>query len=243
MRANASGHDGGAGDKGIDAPGSSRASVLNIAFHGIGTPGPGVDAEAQGYFIGADLFLALLDEVRERPGVELSFDDGYASDVYIAMPELAARGLVARFFPLAGQLRRPGYVDADGVRELVAAGMTVGSHGMRHRSWRGLDATVRQEELVEARQLLSSAAGATIDTAACPFGAYDRGTLVALREEGYAHVFTSDRRSARAGAWLQPRYSVRQGDTLQSVRDDILAPRPFPERARGALAARVKAWR
>jgi hypothetical protein len=67
--------------------------------------------------------------------------------------------------------------------------------------------------------------------------------MAALREEGYTHVFTSDRRPARVGAWLQPRYSVRQHDTLQSVRDDILAPRPFPERLRGALAARAKALR
>jgi peptidoglycan/xylan/chitin deacetylase (PgdA/CDA1 family) len=218
-------------------------AAVNILFHGLGLPGPGVDAEAERYFITTDLFLAVLDEVREHPAVELSFDDGYASDVHIAWPALTERGLTARFFPLAGQLGQPGYVRAEEVRELAVAGMAVGSHGMRHRSWRSLDPQARREELVEARHLLSAAAGAPIDTAACPFGAYDRGVLTALRTEGYAHVFTSDRRRARPGAWLQPRYSVRRGDTIESVREQILAARPLRERARGALATRAKAWR
>ena len=213
----------------------SRADVVSIAFHGLGTPGPGVDAEAEEYFISTDLFLAVLDATHKHPGVELSFDDGYASDVQIALPAIIERGLSARFFPLAGQLGRPGYVDADGVRELALAGMTVGSHGMRHRSWRGLGRNALQEELVDARATCSARRLMLRSTAACPFGAYDRGVLASLREQGYTHVFTSDRRRARVGAWLQPRYSVRRGDTIQSVRDDILAARSFPERARGAL--------
>jgi peptidoglycan/xylan/chitin deacetylase (PgdA/CDA1 family) len=221
----------------------TKPGTVNILFHGLGSPGPGVDAEAEMYFISTDLFLTVLDEVCEYSAAELSFDDGYASDVHIAWPALTERGLTARFFPLAGQLGRPGYVRADEVRELTAAGMTVGSHGMHHRSWRRLDSRARQEELVEARHLLSDAADAPIDTAACPFGAYDRGALTALRTQGYAQVFTSDRRRARVGAWLQPRYSVRRGDTIESVRTQILAARPLRERTRGALAARAKAWR
>ena len=58
------------------------ACVVNISFHGLGTPGPGIDAEAERYFIGTDLFLAVLDEVREYSWVELSFDDGYACLLY-----------------------------------------------------------------------------------------------------------------------------------------------------------------
>jgi peptidoglycan/xylan/chitin deacetylase (PgdA/CDA1 family) len=219
------------------------ACVVNISFHGLGTPGPGIDAEAERYFIGTDLFLAVLDEVREYSWVELSFDDGYASDVEIALPAVIARGLFARFFPLAGRLGSPGHMSANGVRELAAAGMAIGSHGMGHCSWRGLDRQALHEELVGARHVLAAAAGTPIDTAACPFGSYDRDVLAALREQGYTRVFTSDRRRARAGAWLQPRYSVCRDDTIQTVRDDILAPPQFPGRVRSALSARVKAWR
>ena len=171
--------------------------IVGICFHGIGTPSAGLEPAAHEYFVSADLFLAVLDETAGTPGVRLSFDDGYASDVEVALPALADRGLTATFFPLAGMLGRPGYLDEGGVRALSAAGMTVGSHGMHHRSWRGLDAESEDEELTVARSLIGAAAQAPVTTAACPFGSYDRRVLGTLRRHGYAHVFTSDRRRAR----------------------------------------------
>ena len=217
--------------------------IVGICCHGVGTPSPSLDREAQEYFVSEDLFHAVLDEVAQRPWVQLTFDDGYASDVGVALPALLERGLTATFFPLAGMLGQPGYLTEDGVRALAAAGMTVGSHGMRHRSWRGLDAESAHQEFTVARSLIGTAAQAPVRAAACPFGSYDRKVLSALRRHGYTQVFTSDRRRARAGAWLQPRYSIKAGDTLSSVRTGILAPRPVAERLRGAAAAQVKAWR
>lgn len=219
------------------------AETVHICFHGIGAPGPGISVADQGYFIDKDLFLSVLDEIGERPDVKVSFDDGYASDIEIALPALIEHGLHASFFPLAGQLGAESYLSAAGVRELASAGMTVGSHGMRHRSWRGMSPQVRCEELVEAREVLAEAADRPVDSAACPFGAYDRGVLSALRKEGYGSVFTSDRRRASLDGWLQPRYSIRRGDTLSTVRAEILAQPRVTERIRGALAARLKAWR
>lgn len=224
-------------------PDRGNGEIVHICFHGIGWPGKGISAADEGYFISAKLFFAVLDEVRGMPDVELSFDDGYASDVEVALPALAQRGLSARFFPVAAHIGQPGYVDTDGIRALVSAGMVIGSHGMRHRSWRGMDTQTLDEELIKARHVLADAADAAVDSAACPFGAYDRGVLAALRRYGYTTVFTSDRRRASPGAWLQPRYSVRRDDTIEAVRDEILAPPTPAQRTRGALAARFKAWR
>lgn len=228
---------------GVTAASQGSSTSVHLLFHGVGAPVRGVGAADEAYFVSRDLLLAVLDEVCEDPRAEVSFDDGYDSDVHVALPALLERDMSAQFFPLAGQIGRPGRVDADSLRELTRAGMAIGSHGMRHRFWRGMDAGARQEELIEARRILSAAAGAPIDTAACPFGYYDRSALTALREQGYRTVFTSDRRRARAGAWLQPRYSVRRGDTLQTVRDQILAEPSASRRARGMLTARLKAWR
>ena len=217
--------------------------IVGICFHGIGTPSAGLDPAAHEYFVSEELFLAVLDESARAPGVQFSFDDGYASDVEVALPALADRGLAATFFPLAGKLGRPGYLDEGGVRALSAAGMTVGSHGMHHRSWRGLDAESEHEELAVARSVIGAAAQAPVTAAACPFGSYDRRALGTLRRHGYAQVFTSDRLRARAGAWLQPRYSIKCDDTVEAVREHILAPRPVAERVRRGAAVRVKALR
>jgi peptidoglycan/xylan/chitin deacetylase (PgdA/CDA1 family) len=227
----------------VIAAGQGSTMTVHVLFHGIGRPGPGVGAEDEAYFVSRDLMLAVLDELRDDPARQVSFDDGYDSDVNVALPALLERGMSARFFPLAGQLGQPGRVDADGLRELIRTGMAVGSHGMRHRPWRSMDSGTRREELVEARRVLSDAAGVPVDAAACPFGEYDRHALRALREQHYGMVFTSDRRRARRGAWLQPRYSVRRGDTLQTVREQILAEPSARQRARSVLAGRLKAWR
>jgi peptidoglycan/xylan/chitin deacetylase (PgdA/CDA1 family) len=216
---------------------------IGILFHGIGEPPPDLHHHDQAYFVTQELFLSLLDEIMERPEVELSFDDGYASDIEIVLPALRKRGLKACFFPVAGWLGRPGYLDVAGIRELTSAGMMIGTHGMRHRSWRALDADGRHEELSVARSLIAKAAGMCVTFAACPFGAYDRRVIKALRRCGYTRVFTSDRRRAQPSAWIQPRYTITGYDTIQTVRDEILMPPPLRDRVRHAAAAKVKAWR
>jgi peptidoglycan/xylan/chitin deacetylase (PgdA/CDA1 family) len=218
--------------------------IINLSFHGVGTPpGPPREAGEHDYWVGRDAFLSLLDEVQGRDDVRLSFDDGNASDLEIALPALVDRGMTADFFVVAGRLGTPGNLDADGVRALRDAGMRVGTHGMDHRSWRGLDGPDLGVELVEAREAIADAAGSAVDAAALPLGQYDRTVLAALRRLDYRVVYSSDARRARSGAWFQPRYSVRAGDTPRSVLETVLAPPRARERLRGRLAGLVKRWR
>lgn len=201
--------------------------TVNICFHGIGTSDRELEAGESDYWITPRLFEQVLDEVATRTEVRLSFDDGNASDRLIALPALQARGLRATFFVLAGRLGEQGSLDVDDVRALRAAGMAVGSHGMDHRPWCGLAPAGLRRELVEARVRLADAVGAPITEAALPLGRYDRRVLRAVRAEGYGRLFSSDRRPARPDSWLQPRYSVRRADTIDSVRRGILSP-PSP---------------
>jgi peptidoglycan/xylan/chitin deacetylase (PgdA/CDA1 family) len=163
------------------------------------------------------LFLRLVDRLAGEPAVELSFDDGNRSDVATALPALVERGLTGRFFPLAGRLRTRGSLDPADLRALVAAGMTLGSHGMDHIPWRRLDAATRHREFTVAREALAEAAGAAISEVALPFGQYDRATLLGLRRRGYRHAFSSDRLRVDPTLWFQPRFSVHQGDTVDTV--------------------------
>jgi hypothetical protein len=126
------------------------ADLLNICFHGIGTPGRELEPGEDGYWVAADRYLLILDEIATWPSAQVSFDDGNASDVEAGLPGLVERGLTARFFVLAGRLGSPGSLAASDVRMLAAHGMSVGTHGMSHRSWRGIDPSTRQAELVEA---------------------------------------------------------------------------------------------
>jgi peptidoglycan/xylan/chitin deacetylase (PgdA/CDA1 family) len=206
-----------------------RNHIVNVLFHGVGTPQRPLEPDEERYWVDRERFLRLLDELAERPEVWISFDDGNVSDVEIALPALQERGLRADFFVIAGRLGEPGSLNEEDVRELRRRGMGIGNHGMSHRPWRGMDPASRRVELVEARSRLAEVCGAPVEVAACPLGRYDRRVLGELRRLGYTRVFTSDRRHVRPEAWLQPRHSVRAEDTPRSLRTTVLR-RPGPGR-------------
>lgn len=219
------------------------AAVTNVCFHGIGTPERGLEPGEADYWIARDAFLGILDELAGRRDVRISFDDGNASDVEIALPALLERGLTATFFVLAGRLDAAGSLARDHVRELGHAGMRIGTHGMHHRSWRGMSATESHLELVEARETIAEVAGQRADEAALPLGMYDRRVLSELRRHGYRRVFTSDRARASESAWLSPRHSVVSTDTPASLRNVVLKQPGAAQRAERMVARTVKRLR
>lgn len=217
--------------------------AINLTFHGIGTPERPLEPGEGEVWIGRDQFLSLLDAVAARPDIRITFDDGNASDLREALPALRDRGLKATFFVVAGRLGEPAFLDADGVRELAAAGMGIGCHGMQHRPWRGLDSDALREELVDAKQVLEAVVERPVAEAACPFGSYDRRVLRVLRRSGYRRAYTSDRGPTRSNDFLQPRNSVGPVDEPDLVQR-IAALDDSPRRAvprRAKLA--VKRWR
>lgn len=217
--------------------------LVNLCFHGIGRPARELEPGEAAYWVGTGVFHDVLDAVAGDPRVRLSFDDGNASDAEVALPALVERGLPATFFVLAGRLDRPGSLSREQLLALHEHGMTVGSHGMDHVPWRHLDRATADRELCRARTELEDLVGSPVRDVALPLGRYDRRLLGLLRGLGYRSVHTSDRRWARSGAWLQPRFSVRAQDTVPGLRDDVLRRPPLPRRTHGTLVGVAKRLR
>jgi peptidoglycan/xylan/chitin deacetylase (PgdA/CDA1 family) len=95
--------------------------------------------------------------------------------------------------------------------------MRIGSHGAAHLPWRHLAPDRLREEIVDSRRVLEEVCGVAVDTAACPFGSYDRRVLRGLRRAGYRFVYTSDGGASAGSAWLQPRTSVTRSMALAAV--------------------------
>jgi peptidoglycan/xylan/chitin deacetylase (PgdA/CDA1 family) len=216
--------------------------ITNLCFHGIGTCTTEREPGEARYWVSEPLFLHILDAVSGRDDVRLSFDDGNRSDLTIALPALLERGLTATVFALAGRLDDPVSLSAADLRQLRAAGLTIGTHGWAHVPWRGLDEGEAQRELQEARLALTEASGGPIEDAALPLGRYDRRLLGRLRRHGYRRVYTSDRLPTRADVWLQPRYSITSTDTIESVLQ-LLDPPLDLAQVRARLARAVKRLR
>lgn len=214
-------------------------TVVNLCFHGIGGPERDLEPDEERYWVTEERFGELLEVAGREPRLRLTFDDGNASDAEIALPALQRAGLTATFFVVAGRIGKRGSLSAGQVRELVQGGMTIGNHGLRHRSWRSLDEGALGEELVEARATIAEAAGGPVDEASCPFGEYDRRVLAALRERGFRRVYTVDEAPAQPEAWLQARYTIRSTDTPGSL-ERLLGARSGPA---ASLRTAVKRWR
>ncbi|VVJ24104.1 Polysaccharide deacetylase [Amycolatopsis camponoti] len=194
--------------------------TVNLALHGIGRPARQLDPGENERWVTVEQFEQLLEAVAEREDVHLTFDDGNESDVEIALPRLVDRGLTAEFFPLAGRLGQRGYLERGGLRELVRAGMEIGSHGWEPRDWRHLDERHARRELTDAPNLLGDLCGRQVRRFSLPFGAYDRRVLSRLRQAGATRVYTSDGGAASHDEWLQARTELRHdldGDWLDDV--------------------------
>jgi peptidoglycan/xylan/chitin deacetylase (PgdA/CDA1 family) len=218
--------------------------MLNLCFHGIGEPQRELEPDEERYWITREAFEGMLAAVAGDESVRITFDDGNASDLEIALPALLRHGARATFFVIAGRCGERGSLSFDDVGELARKGMTIGSHGLRHRPWRSLDEAALREELEEAPGLLAEAAGQPVTEASCPFGAYDRRVLGALRGHGFSRVYTVDEGTADPRAWLQPRYTVRAEDTPERIAALARDPSPrFPSSMARSLKTAVKRWR
>lgn len=211
-----------------------------LTFHGTGAPPSGRPPDELRLWVPLTELCSILDAAATvAPAIRVTFDDGNASDVQVALPELLRRDLSATFFVVTGWLDRPSYLGRPDLATLTAAGMTIGSHGAAHRPWRGLQGEALREEAQGSRELLEDVLGADVEELALPFGSYDRRALAAARRAGYRRVYTSDGAPTNPGSWLVPRTTVAAGDGPAVVERALRARRGLA--GRGKLL--VKRWR
>ncbi len=154
--------------------------------------------------------------------VGLTFDDGYTDFLTGAVPLLHRYDCTATVFVLPGLLggfndwdplgpRKP-LLTGHGVRAVAAAGMEVGSHGMYHRSLRGLRETDLRAELEESRDRLADICGTPPAGFCYPYGDVDEAAVAMAREVGYDYA-CSINPGPLTGRWALPRAHVGQRDT------------------------------
>jgi peptidoglycan/xylan/chitin deacetylase (PgdA/CDA1 family) len=152
--------------------------------------------------------LLAIDELPER-ACALTFDDGYASVIELAWPELRARGLPATLFAVTGYLdgrRRfpwdehhvPGdpAVRLSSAADIVAAaadGLDVGSHTVNHHWLPRLDPGELADEVRRSRCMLEDLLQRPVTSFAYPMGGWTPAVRDQVEAAGYRIAVTVDR--------------------------------------------------
>jgi peptidoglycan/xylan/chitin deacetylase (PgdA/CDA1 family) len=194
------------------------ARVLILTYHGVGDAGwpleisreiftAHLDALAESgaeTMTVSEVAAAIRAERLPERGVAVTFDDGFRSVARNAAPILAERGLRATIFCVAAHIggrsdwasRREGsettlLADEAELRELVAAGFEIGSHGATHAPLVNGGTRFLEEEIVESRSALETALGTQVCSFALPYGATACAEAQSLLASTYTAVCTT----------------------------------------------------
>ncbi len=218
-----------------------RAGLRILLYHAIGSPALG---DSRGLFsLCPDRFEQQMDELSERhaghvvgldpdlriasePQIAITFDDGYADNLAVAAPILAARGLPFTVFVTADFVRksRPGFLTPSGLRELAALPkVRIGAHGATHVALSACDDMQLREELHSSKQYLEEMIGREVCTMAYPYGAADRRVRDAVVAAGYRLAASSYAQvnDARRDRLMLGRTEVLGGDSLRVFRQKL----------------------
>lgn len=141
------------------------------------------------------------DPLKIMPEVLITFDDGYASIVNGALPELRTRCWGAVIFLISGfvgrdddwdvrilgrRRRMMNWVEA---REWSDAGFVFGSHTRTHSDLSALSPSRLRSELVDSKQEIEDEIGRPVTLLSYPYGRHSRRVRDAVREAGYEGAF------------------------------------------------------
>lgn len=134
----------------------------------------------------------------------ITFDDAFESCLTRALPVLKSNGFSAAVFMVSSGLGKNAFWDgetaaspnrllsSDGLRALRDAGWAIGSHGVYHRNFNGLDAAALGEDAARSKAALEAELGSEVSWFAYPYGAYTPAARSVLAEAGYKTGFATE---------------------------------------------------
>lgn len=165
----------------------------------------------------------------------ITVDDAMADAV--APLRRSTRSAPQLFVPTAEVGRAAHWIDGepvaswDQVRDLAAAGVTVGSHTRHHRRLSALAADERERELVGSLAELRENVPGAAAVIAYPNGDHDDDVCEATRKAGYALAYTTEkgRNDAATDPFRLRRVSVHGADGAAAVLWKVLTGEALPD--------------
>ncbi|NLZ69846.1 MAG: polysaccharide deacetylase family protein [Clostridiaceae bacterium] len=116
----------------------------------------------------------------------LTFNDGFHSAYTNALPALTAKGCKATFYLTVEALDEPGYLTTDMVREMLQAGMEIGSRGMANTTLENLSQKLLIYHIKDSKKELEQLFGCPVTTFCYPGGRFSDATVAEVGRAGYS---------------------------------------------------------
>jgi len=203
-------------------------------------------SEQMKYLANSDYELLTLDQIeetikgqrhQERPGVAITFDDGFSDFHQNALPILNQWKVPATLFIVSRRIgesndwmhsrgfpKRP-LLSLEQLLEVRDAGITIGSHTCTHARLSEIspDKEKLDEELQTSKQELEEILEQEVRHFAYPYGLYDAETVTAVKQAGYATACSVRSGFNRKGIdpHLLRRLEIYGSDTLWHFRQKL----------------------
>jgi peptidoglycan/xylan/chitin deacetylase (PgdA/CDA1 family) len=166
-------------------------------------------------------FAITVDDAMADAVAPLRDAAGWAPQLFVPTAEVGKTAHWVDGEPVAGW---------DEVRELAAAGVTIGSHTRHHRRLSRLPAAERAAELVGSLAELRDNVPGAAAVIAYPNGDHDDAVCEAARQAGYALAYTTEkgRNDAAADPFRLRRVSVHGADGALAVLWKVLTGEALP---------------
>jgi peptidoglycan/xylan/chitin deacetylase (PgdA/CDA1 family) len=122
--------------------------------------------------------------------VVISFDDGYRDQFRSAYPILREFGYSAIFFPYTRDIGQHDFMTYEMMRELIGAGMEIGSHTVTHPWINRMSSDDIERELENSKIALEANIGIRVNHFCYPFGWYNAEIVRAVQSAGYLSAVT-----------------------------------------------------
>lgn len=171
-----------------------------------------------------------------RPGIAITFDDGYADNLVYAAPILGEFQLPATIFVVAGRMGEPLFRDNpaaterllrwDDLREMTALGFAVGAHTLTHPRLADLPPSDQAIEIAESKHVLEQHLSREVRAFAYPYGSvldYTATTVRLVQEAGFCYACSNQYGINRPGAdrWTLRRIWIDATDDLAMFKAKI----------------------
>lgn len=120
--------------------------------------------------------------------IAITFDDGYADNLYVAAPLLAERRIPFTVFVTSNFVREQidGFLSPSELKQLAQSpGATIGAHGRSHCNLTQCDKKELRAELEDSKHYLEDLIGLPVASLAYPYGATNMRVRDAVQCAGY----------------------------------------------------------